>query len=259
MRLRKLSIPVLAFVAGAVVVPSVAYAATGSFSSASTTPAVKATNSTSGLAIDASSKGTVFRSTSSGTSNGTALWLKQYSSGAKSNGLFAKYYGPNNGVEHYGVYGVNSSDIGAGVLGEGNSSPDAIGVQGVAAGGIGVYGSGAGWGVVSDGDFGTNGNVYDAAGGWAGTCAVSAGSGTCTFKVPFADTSAVPVVVLTPQSDPGGTYWVSAADANGFTVSRAAGAAGTVTFGYQVVGTYPGQALAASAEGGSTGAWTARK
>lgn len=246
MRLRKLPVPVLAFVAGAVVVPSVAYAATGSFSSSSTTtPAVRATNSTSGLAIDASSKGTVFRSTSSGTSNGTALWLKQYSTGAQSNGLYAKYYGANNGLPHYGVYGVNSADLGAGVLGEGNA--------------LGVLGVGPIYAVASAGDLGVLGNVYDEGGGWAGVCDVPAAGGSCLFGTEFTDPTVVPVVVLTPQGDPGGTYWVSEASTSGFTVGRQAGATGTVTFGYQVVGTYSATLASPTGKDRPGTGWTPRK
>ncbi|MEV5749628.1 hypothetical protein AB0L00_17565 [Actinoallomurus sp. NPDC052308] len=118
---------------------------------------------------------------------------------------------------------------------------------GVAGQGVaGVIGQGSAFGVVSEGDgLVTGGNLYDD-GGVSGVCAVASGatSADCTFTIPFIDTAAKPVVVVTPQGNPGGAYWVQNASATGFTLKLAASAPASVDFGYHVVGLYT-QAAAA--------------
>jgi hypothetical protein len=174
----------------------------------------------------------VIRSTSTGTGSGSAAYLRQFSTGAKSNGVYAKAY-PSSGV-HYGVWGVNNASGGAGVRGDGETS---IGVAGT--GGIGVYGGG-GYGVFSDGDFATTTHVLDLSnGGWAGTCKASSTVNSCAFNTPFTDTLVAPVVVVTPQGDPGSRYWVSGANQSGFTLNLTSAPSSPVTFAYQVVGTLP--------------------
>jgi hypothetical protein len=238
-RTRKVVVPVAAFAAGAVLTPVAAYAATGSFSSSSSTSAVTATNSGGGYALDAtSSKTTSIRATSQGTGNGSALYLRQYSTGDDSNGLYAKTY-PTDGV-HYGVQGVTSSK-GAGVFGQATQDTGVAG-QGLA----GVVGQGSAFGVVSEGDgLLTGGNLYDD-GGLSGICTVASGatSADCSFTIALIDTTAKPVVVATPQGNPGGAYWVQNASASGFTLRLAAPAPASVDFGYHVVGLYSQSAAA---------------
>jgi hypothetical protein len=230
---RKLMIPLATFAAGAILAPVAAYAATGSFSSSSTTSAVTANNTGGGYALDATStKTTAIRSTSQGSTSGSALYLRQYSTGDGSNALYAKTY-PTTGV-HFGVQGVSSSE-GAGVYGQ------ASGDTGVAGQGlVGVVGAGGAYGVVSAGDsLVTGGNLYDD-GGVSGVCSVAAGdtSAACTFAISFIDPSAKPIVVVTPQGNPGGTYWVENTSVSGFTLRLGSPAPASVDFGYQVVGHY---------------------
>lgn len=64
-RMRKGIVPMAVLTAGIVIAPVAAYAATGSFSSGTTTSALKASNTGGGLALDATgSKATAIRSTS---------------------------------------------------------------------------------------------------------------------------------------------------------------------------------------------------
>jgi hypothetical protein len=239
-RARKLMIPVAAFAAGTIVAPVAAYAATGSFSSSSSTSAVTATNSGGGYALDATgTKATSIRSTSQGTGNGSAIYLRQYSTGDGSNALYAKTYTTTG--THYGVQGVTGSQ-GAGLFGQGSKDTGVLG-QGTA----GVVGQGSAYGVVSQGDeLVSGGNLYDD-GGVSGVCTVASGStsASCTFTVAFIDNTAKPVVVVTPQGNPGGAYWVSGATATGFTLDLASPAPASVDFGYHVVGLYPPAAAAA--------------
>jgi hypothetical protein len=233
LRARKIMVPLAAFAAGTVIAPVAAYAATGSFSSTSTTSAVTASNTGGGYALDAtSSKTTSIRSTSQGTGNGSAMLLRQYSTGDQSNALYAKSY-PATGV-HFGVQGVSSSQ-GAGVYGQATADTGVAG-EGTA----GVVGQGTAYGVVSQGDtLVSGGNLYDD-GGVSGVCGVAAGatSASCTFRTGFVDPTAKPIVVVTPQGNPGGTYWVDATTGTGFTLELAAPAPATVDFGYHVVGLY---------------------
>jgi hypothetical protein len=230
---RKVAIPLAAFAAGIIATPVVAYAATGAFSSSTTTSAVKASNTGGGYALDATStKTSSIRATSQGTGSGSALYLRQYSTGSGSNGLYAKSYA-TTGV-HFGAVGVTNSQ-GAGVQGLGAQDTGVYG-QGAA----GVVGQGTSFGVVSQGDsLVTQGNAYDD-GGVSGLCTVAAGavSASCTFTVAFVDASAKPIVVATPQGNPGGAYWVENATVSGFTLKLASAAPAAVPFGYHVVGLY---------------------
>ncbi|WP_285584298.1 hypothetical protein [Actinoallomurus iriomotensis] len=232
-RVRRIVVPAAAFAVGTVVAPVAAYAATGSFSSSSSTSTVTATNSGGGYALSASStQGASILSTSDGTGSGSAMLLRQNASGDGSNALYAKTY-THTGT-HYGVQGVTTSQ-GAGVLGQGTSDTGVLG-QGTA----GVVGQGTAYGVVSQGDgLVSGGNLYDD-GGVSGVCSVAAGatSASCSFRVAFVDTTARPVVVVTPQGDPGGVYWAGDASAIGFTLNLASPAPDAVDFGYHVVGLY---------------------
>lgn len=240
MRARKLMVPLAAFAVGTVVAPVAAYAATGSFSSSSSNSAVTATNTGGGYALDATgTKNTSIRSTSQGTGSGSALYLRQYSTGDGSNGLYAKTYA-TDGV-HFGAQGVSSS-LGAGVFGQATHDTGVVG-QGTA----GVVGQGSAFGVVSEGDeLVTVGNLYDD-GGVSGVCNVASGSksASCTFTVSFLDPTAKPIVVVTPQGNPGGAYWVTDASTAGFTLNLTAPAPESVDFGYHVIGLYPPAAAGA--------------
>jgi hypothetical protein len=240
LRARKLMVPAAAFAAGTVIAPVAAYAATGSFSSSSATSAVTATNSGSGYAVNATgSKGTSILATSKGTGNGSGMLLRQYSTGDGSNGLYAKSY-PTTGT-HYGTQGVTSSQ-GAGVFGQGTLDTGVLG-----KGSAGVVGEGTAYGVVSSGDsLVSGGNLYDD-GGVSGVCTVTSGatSASCSFRVGFVDPTAKPIVVVTPQGNPGGTYWVDGTTATAFTLHLASPAPASVDFGYHVVGLYTPTAAAA--------------
>jgi hypothetical protein len=233
LRARKIMIPVAAFAAGTVIAPVAAYAATGSFSSSSGTSAVTATNTGGGYALDATgSKATSIRSTSQGTTSGSAMLLRQYSTGDGSNALYAKSYADTG--THYGVQGVTTSQ-GAGLFGQGTQDTGVVG-----QGSAGVVGQGSAYGVVSLGDdLVSGGNLYDD-GGVSGVCNVAAGgtSASCAFRVNFIDPAAKPIVVVTPQGNPGGTYWVSDTTFTGFTLNLASPAPESVDFGYHVVALY---------------------
>ncbi|MGH3376657.1 MAG: hypothetical protein ACRDP6_18140 [Actinoallomurus sp.] len=234
LRAPKIMVPLAAFAAGTVIAPVAAYAATGSFSSGSGTTAVTATDTGGGYALDATgTKATAIRSTSQGGTDGSAMFLRQYSTGDGSNALYAKSYAATG--THYGVQGVSVSQ-GAGVYGQASNDTGVMG-EGTA----GVVGQGSAYGVVSVGDgLVSGGNLYDD-GGVSGVCGVEAGatSATCAFRVRFIDAAAKPIVVVTPQGNPGGTYWVDATNAGGFTLNVSAPAPSAVDFGYHVVGLYP--------------------
>jgi hypothetical protein len=160
------------------------------------------------------------------------MLLRQYSTGDGSNALYAKSY-VDTGT-HYGVQGVTTSQ-GAGVYGQGTQDTGVVG-----KGSAGVVGQGTAYGVVSQGDdLVSGGNLYDD-GGVSGVCTVAAGatSASCSFRVDFIDPSAKPIVVVTPQGNPGGTYWVDATTVSGFTLNLASPAPASVDFGYHVVGLY---------------------
>lgn len=81
----------------------------------------------------------------------------------------------------------------------------------------------------------------------SGVCTVASGatSAGCTFTIAFADANAKPIVVVTPQGNPGGTYWVENTSVSGFTLKLASPAPASVDFGYHVVGLYKQAAAAA--------------
>jgi hypothetical protein len=167
------------------------------------------------------------------------MLLRQYSTGNGSNGLYAKSYTTTG--THYGAQGVISSQ-GAGVFGQGTLDTGVLG-----KGSAGVVGEGTAYGVVSSGDsLVSGGNLYDD-GGVSGVCTVASGatSASCSFRVGFVDPTAKPIVVVTPQGNPGGTYWVDGTTAGGFTLHLASPAPASVDFGYHVVGLYTPAAAAA--------------
>jgi hypothetical protein len=161
------------------------------------------------------------------------MLLRQYSTGDGSNAMYAKSF-VGTGV-HFNVQGVTVSE-GAGVFGHGTNDTGVVG-QGAAW----VVGQGSAYGVVSLGDdLVSGGNLYDD-GGVSGVCTVADGatSASCSFRVSFIDPQAKPIVVATPQGDPGGTYWLSDTSATGFTLNLSSAAPGSVDFGYHVVALYP--------------------
>lgn len=259
LRVRKIAWPLAVAAAAILVVPAVAFAAPGVFTSTNATPAVRASNSNVGLAVDATAPRAVIRATSNGTGRPEAtIWARQFSTGNGSPALYAKTY-VTSGV-HYGAQGVNAAPQGAGVYGQAGHPNGGDGVLGeavsdAAAGvvgtspGFGVVGAGGAFGVLSAGDLGTEGNVYDLTdGGVAGVCTVSTTPAQCSFGTPFVDPSVEPVVIVTPQGNPGGAYWVSGADENGFMLNLATAPSGPLVFGYQVIGTFPAAARSSSAK-----------
>jgi hypothetical protein len=233
-----------AVVAGALLLaPVAAVAATGGFSSSNSGTALTAKNTSTGLAIDASTaNGTSFRSTSGGTGNGSALFLRQNATGDGSNGLYAKAY-PTSG-EHYGAWGVNATDEGAGVRGQ-SASPFGLGVLGEGGfeGGAGVVGSGSagvvgagGYGVVSFGDLLASGEFNTDDDRIAGVCTVFNGTGNCFFSTPLFP-GETPIVTVTPQANPGGSFWVESPSEDGFTIKTEADV--SLNFAYHVVAIFP--------------------
>ena len=233
-----------AVVAGALLLaPVAAVAATGGFSSSNSGTALTAKNTSTGLAIDASTaNGTSFRSTSGGTGNGSALFLRQNATGDGSNGLYAKAY-PTSG-EHYGVWGVNATDEGAAVRGQSTSS-SGLGVvgEGGADSGAGILGIGSagvvgagGFGVVSFGDFLVSGEFNSDDDRVAGVCTVFNGTGNCFFTNPLFP-GETPIVNVTPQANPGGAFWVESPSEDGFVIKTEANV--SLNFAYHVVSVFP--------------------
>jgi hypothetical protein len=239
---RRFAVPAVTFAAGVLLASGVAYAATGVFSSSTTTPAVKATNTGGGYAVDAlSTNSGAEKAESRGNKSVSTLYLRSLATGELANGLYAKSY-PTSG-EHYGVWGVNNSFGGAGVRGQGAGT----GVLGETGG---VPGD-ATFGVWSEQDLVNNGHLVtldtdlSTPGNLAGTCTVPAGATqvTCTFDDPFFTVEfaeVTPIVVLTPRQVAAAglpAYSVLSANQDGFTISLASAApAGGLQFGYHVVG-----------------------
>jgi hypothetical protein len=258
-RLRRVSLPAAGFIAGLVLAPAAAVAATASFSSSSGTPAVSATNTTAaGPAITATAKG---------SGNQAAVLARNYAASPGSNAFYSKSY-VNTG-EHYGIWGVDTSPDGAGVRGQSTNSDgtgvvgeggnngigmlgasrDGIGVAGASETGAGVVGSGA-IGVASDGEIANFFHLLDfsanagTSGDLAGTVSVVDGAKTARVTYPDAFSKGItPVVVLTPTSQgaAASSYWVApvvdatTGDTTGFDVNTAAAVTGA-TFDYVVVG-----------------------
>lgn len=240
-RIRTIAVPAATFAAGLMLASGVAYAAVGVFSSSTTTPAVKATNTGAGFAVEGlSTKSTAAKIESRGTHNGAALWLRSLATGAQANALYAKSY-PTSG-EHYGVWGVANDFGGAGVRGQG-AGTGVVGETG------GVPGD-ATFGVWSEQDLAANGHLVTFVnaledGNLAGVCTVPAGLATvpCSFANDFFSNEfapVTPIVVLTPFGTtaaglPG--YSVQSSNQSGFVISLSAGApAGGLQFAYHVIG-----------------------
>lgn len=271
--LRHVSLPVAGFLAGVVLAPAAAVAATASFSSSSGTPAISATNTTAA--------GPALTATAKGTGNQAAVLARNYAQSDGSNAFYSKSY-VNTG-EHYGIWGVDVSPDGAGVrgqstnsdgtgvLGEGGAngfgvagaSRDGIGVAGASETGAGVVGSGV-IGLASDGEIASFVHLLDfsasagTGGDLSGTVTVPDAAKTARVTYPDAFPKGVtPVVVLTPTSQgaAGSAYWVApvvdaaTGDTTGFDVNTAAAVTGA-TFNYVVVGfVEPGSAAPAAKTG----------
>lgn len=215
----RLSAPVLALAAGVMVLtPAVAMAATGVFTSTTSTPAVSAVNTTAA--------GPAVQAQANGTGNKAAIYARNTATGLQANALFARSYVGTG--EHYGIWGVDSSPLGAGARGESSV-------------GVGVLGIGPGAGVLSVGDSVTLGHLVGIAQDIAGGCTLTVAEGTsttCRFTTSF-PTGVVPRVVVTPTSNPGSTYWVSGVGVGAFTINVATAVTADTTFSYIVVGTLP--------------------
>jgi hypothetical protein len=257
----KKSWPIMVGIAFALMAPSAVLAATGSFSSSTSTNALSAVNSGSGKAIGAvSNTGDTakFVNTAHSGSSDTAVYGLQQSGSDGARGLFG--YSVSQGAGRtYGVYGrtdasgdnasglygaaANSDGFTNGVLGK-SESTQGTGVFGVGA--FGVYGLGNAVGVVGDSgaiadgsygvwsftDMATSGHLVGS-NNLAGTCTVTASTTqTCAFDNPF---PAAPIVVITPAGDPStaGAYWV-VATTDHFTIHVTNAA--TLTFNYIVAG-----------------------
>jgi hypothetical protein len=253
-RLGKLSLPVAGFLAGIVLAPAAAVAASASFSSSTGTAAVSATNTTAaGPAITAVAKG---------SGNQAAVLARNYASAAGANAFYSKSY-VNTG-EHYGIWGVDASPDGAGVKGEstnadglgvlgmGGSSNNGAGVLGYSQNGSGVVGSGI-FGVVSDGEIAGLYHLLDAsgstatgeAGDMAGVVQIASGANTATLTYPEQFPSGItPIVVVTPTSDvsAAGFYYVTpvvdsaSGSTTGFVLHTQNNVTAAATFDYMVTG-----------------------
>lgn len=269
MRVRSLRGPALGFAAGVVLVPAVAMAATGSFTSNTSATALTVANTGTGRAltsVSASSSGSVFQA--SGDTPGAGLFSRSTSEADDSKGLFGVESAPTGAT--YGVVGTVFSADGTGLEGRAVSPDGGIGVRGLggdagvvgfgdpAFDGVGVAGgsvdfSTGQFGTPGDGSFGvfsfvdtyTDGHMVTADDQMAGDCTVAANAvaGTCPFADAFPAGTA-PQVVVTPQGNPGSFFWVTTT-ATELTVHLAAGTAAAVPFSYVVVGTVPaGTAIA---------------
>ena len=249
--------PIAIIVAALVLVPTAVLAAIGSFSSSTATTALTATATGAGRAMTATSN-----------TNNTAVFTNKATSGAWMT-LYANQFSPSTSAAAVfgyavnsgtggpiGVYGRSNASAGRGVLGiAAKTLGTNYGVVGLANGdqGTGVLGSGnlagllgsAFFGVVGDSpaigdgsyglwsltDVGISGHLMAGGGDIAGTCDVVAGTtALCSFPHAF---PTAPLVVLTPQGDPGGAYWVTSTT-TGFTIHLAN--TGTVTFNYMAIG-----------------------
>ena len=187
---RKAAWILVAVLAAAVLVPQVVYAATGAFSSSSSSTALSATNSGSGRAINATSKtgyaGVFTRSATSGstatlyaiqksasngasalfgysTSTGSGSTYGVYGRDAASNGRGVFGYATRSSGVTYGVYGrsLSTTDGATGVFGfASGSTGDTCGVCGDTSSdlGIGVGGFAPGLGVLGSGVLGVLGD-----------------------------------------------------------------------------------------------------
>jgi hypothetical protein len=128
-----------------------------------------------------------------------------------------------------GVYGSGAG----GVWGQGT----AVGVQGD-GGAWGIWGFGSRAGVLSNSDLAVEGHIYaHSFGRVAGMCEMPAAQTSvhCSFQPSFRG-STIPIVAVTPRSNPGSWYWVTSPDGDGFTLNLAAAPAGNVDFNFLVIG-----------------------
>lgn len=267
-----------AIVAAIMLIPEAVMAAVGTFSTTTSTPAVKGTSTGSGqggyfYSATTGTAGTgvygLAHSTKTGTSgvygfaNGTTgvtygVYGRSSSSSLDASGVYGLATGTNeisnelhaqNGVYGRatgkgarGVYGLSTGSIGFGVSGAGTE----VGVYGSVFNGSNGDGN---YGMWSVNDMGIGGHLIadpGATGSYpdlAGFCAVgNSGSAECDFHEPFAS-GEQPIVVVTPAGDPGASarWWVTAAPTmeNGFVLHLSPAPAGNVTFNYIVVGVLP--------------------
>lgn len=232
MRVRRLSTPVLAFAAGAMILtPAVAMAATGVFTSSTGVPAVSATNTTAG--------GPAILAQANGVGNHAAIFARNTATANLANALYARSYVGSG--EHYGIWGVDSSPLGAGARGESSAAVGMVGIGPVA-------------GVFSVGNSVTTGHLVGFDQDIAGACTLTVAEATttvCRFTTPF-PVGLVPRVVITPTRNAGSNFWVTAVGPTGFTINVAAPVTVDTTFDYVVVGTVPadgGSPLARIAKG----------
>jgi hypothetical protein len=243
--------PLVVLLVAVLIVPNAVMAATGSFSSTTSTPALKAANSGSGRAITASAARTHGAYITSNASFGTFHGVYGATRSASTNasgvlGFATASFGQTNGV-----WGRTTSPDGIGVFGDGGT-----GVLGT--GDVGVVGFGPAFGVLSLGTLGVVGGPIVADGSVsganmasdvAGTCTVlqAASTAQCSFISGFPQ-GVVPVVVVTPTGNPGGNFWVSGISGTGFSINMSSPASvGGLTFNYIVVGSVPGSAAAIAA------------
>ncbi len=258
-RLRRVSLPAAGLLAGVVLAPAAAVAASESFTTSTVTPAVMATSTTAAAPAVAA--------TAKGTGNQAAVLARNYATAAGANAFYSKSYVGSG--EHYGIWGVDVSPDGAGVRGQstntdgtgvvGNGgadgfgvtgdSHDGVGAAGVSTTGAGVVGSGV-IGVVSDGELASFAHLLDfsastgSAGNLAGTLQVPDGSQSAhvTFPAAFAK-QVTAVVTLTPSTRGAASvsYWVTpvvdstSGETTGFDVHTSASVTDAY-FNYIVVG-----------------------
>jgi hypothetical protein len=229
--------------------PQIALAATGSYSTSTSTPAVTATSTySSGRALYGKASGSTARAIHGWASNTSQSAINtgiagQTSAGGSNfdEGTFGNFATGVKGVATAnstevplytnGVWGNASSLVGTGVFG---TSP-----------GWGLYGIGGIYGVYSQGDLGSSGHLYQDWGSTvgddlrtdiAGECTMTAGTkvATCNFPSDFV-LGTTPIVVVTPTTDPGSVYW-GTATLSAVTVNTASNVASNTTFNYVVVG-----------------------
>lgn len=169
----------IAVLALAVIVPQAVYAAIGSFSSASSTTALTATNSSTGRAfVGTSSTGITGLLTRNATSGGLpTLQATSKSATSGASGVFGYNVSTSTGAT-YGVYGRSNATSGRGVYGQGAATSGTnFGVYGHSSStaGRGVFGLGA---ATSGANYGVYGRSLSPAGtGVYGLNATSTGLG----------------------------------------------------------------------------------
>jgi Collagen triple helix repeat (20 copies) len=171
----------------------------------------------------------VFNSDSPGLGSGVYATISAEPSSGVYSAIFGGAPGVNNGST--GVWG--SSSNGWGVRGQGGEG----GLAGD-GGDYGVVGDGSLAGVLSNSDLAVADHIYvDGNNQVAGVCEIPSGqtSVSCPFKTSFVATTS-PIVVLTPTTDPGSTYWVSDTTISGFTLNVSAAPPANLDFNFLVIG-----------------------